>query len=82
MSAEGPDRARPARVGVAVPSAGSGARMGGVRKAFLDLAGRPVLEHALRPFLSEGRVVAVVVALAPDAAAAPPAWLAALDPRV
>jgi 2-C-methyl-D-erythritol 4-phosphate cytidylyltransferase len=56
--------------------------MGGVRKAFLELAGRPVLEHALRPFLEEARVVAVVVALAPEQAADPPAWITALDPRV
>lgn len=82
MSARGAGRARAARVGVAVPSAGTGVRMGGVRKAFLELAGRPVLEHALRPFLDEPRVVAVVVALAPDDAASPPEWLTALDPRV
>jgi len=82
MSAKGAGRARAARVGVAVPSAGTGVRMGGVRKAFLELAGRPVLEHALRPFLDEPRVVAVVVALAPDDAADPPAWLTGLDPRV
>lgn len=73
---------RPARVGVAVPSAGIGARMGGVRKAFLRLGGRPVLEHALRPFLGDGRVVAVAVALAPDDAADPPGWLVSLDPRI
>lgn len=71
-----------ARVGLAVPAAGSGARMGGVRKAFLELAGRPVLEHALRPFLDEERVVAVVVAVASEDAADPPAWLVALDPRI
>ena len=82
MSARDAGGARAVRVGVAVPSAGSGQRMGGVRKAFLELAGRPVLEHALRPFLDEPRVVAVVVALAPDDAADPPAWLASLDPRV
>jgi 2-C-methyl-D-erythritol 4-phosphate cytidylyltransferase len=70
------------RVGVAVPAAGSGARMGGVRKAFLEVAGRPVLEHALRPFLAEARVSAVVVALAPDDAADPPAWLIGLDARI
>ena len=56
--------------------------MGGVRKAFLELGGRPVLEHALRPFLQEDRVVAVAVALAAEDAASPPAWLVALDPRI
>lgn len=79
--AEGPPD-RQVRVGVAVPAAGSGARMGGVRKPFLELAGEPVLLHALRPLLADPRVVAVVVALAPDAAADPPAWLGALSPRV
>jgi 2-C-methyl-D-erythritol 4-phosphate cytidylyltransferase len=82
MSGAGAARARRARVGVAVPSAGTGVRMGGVRKAFLELAGRPVLEHALRPFLAESRVVAVVVALSPDDAANPPGWLTSLDARV
>ncbi len=70
------------RVGVAVPAAGLGVRMGGLRKPFVELAGEPVLRHALRPFLSEPRVVAVVVALAPDAAAEPPAWIIDLDGRV
>jgi 2-C-methyl-D-erythritol 4-phosphate cytidylyltransferase len=56
--------------------------MGGVRKPFLELLGEPVLLHALRPFLSDERVVRVVVALAPDDAAHPPAWLSTLDPRV
>ena len=73
---------RPPRVGVAVPAAGLGRRMGGSRKPFLELAGEPVLRHALRPFLSEPRVVAVVVALAPDDAAEPPAWITDLDGRI
>ncbi len=72
----------PPRVGVAVPAAGLGRRMGGLRKPFLELAGEPVLLHALRPFLAEPRVVAVVVALAPDDAGQPPAWIADLDDRV
>jgi 2-C-methyl-D-erythritol 4-phosphate cytidylyltransferase len=69
-------------VGVAVPAAGSGRRMGGARKPFLELAGEPVLLHALRPFLSDPRVVAVVVALGEPEAASPPGWLTGLDPRV
>jgi 2-C-methyl-D-erythritol 4-phosphate cytidylyltransferase len=56
--------------------------MGGVRKAFLRLDGIAVLEHALRPFLAEDRVVAVVVAVAPDDMGDPPAWITALDPRI
>lgn len=70
------------RVGVAVPAAGLGQRMGGVRKPFLELAGEPVLAHALRPFLEDARVVAVVVALAEPDAASPPTWLTELAPRV
>jgi len=70
------------RVGVAVPAAGSGQRMGGARKPFLELAGEPVLLRALRPFLADSRVVAVVVALADPDAAAPPAWLTGLDARI
>lgn len=71
-----------ARVGVAVPAAGSGRRMGGVRKPFLELDGDVVLARSLRPFLADERVVSVVVALAPDDADRPPAWLTALDARV
>lgn len=70
------------RVGVAVPAAGSGTRMGGVRKAFLEIAGRPMLTHALRPFLGDPRVVCVVVALAADDAESPPEWLMELDERI
>jgi 2-C-methyl-D-erythritol 4-phosphate cytidylyltransferase len=56
--------------------------MGGARKPFLELAGEPVLVHALRPFLSDSRVVAVVVALAEEEAISPPDWLTGLDARV
>jgi len=70
------------RVGVAVPAAGSGERMGGVRKAFLELAGEPVLLRALRPFLEEPRVSGVAVALPAAEAADPPDWLRVLAPRV
>src|SRR6056297_2283996 len=51
----------PPRVGVAVPAAGFGRRMGGVRKPWLELAGEPTLRHALRPFLADDRVVRVVI---------------------
>lgn len=56
--------------------------MGGVRKAFIHLAGEPVLTHALRALLGDSRVVAVAVALAPEDAVDPPEWLVALDPRI
>lgn len=82
MSGGPPDAPHPPRVGVAVPAAGSGHRMGGERKPFLDLLGEPVLLHALRPFLADRRVVRIAVALAPDDAAGPPAWLRELVPRV
>jgi 2-C-methyl-D-erythritol 4-phosphate cytidylyltransferase len=82
-----------ARVGVIVPAAGSGSRIRGsiasstrgsnvAGKAFLELAGEPMLLHALRPFLSEPRVVCVAVAVPPDLAASPPTWLTGLGQRV
>lgn len=81
MSA-GEDAETPVTVGVAVPAAGSGRRMGGVRKAFLELDGEPILLRALRPFLQDRRVVRIVVALAPADADDPPEWLTICDPRV
>ena len=71
-----------AKVGVVVPAAGLGRRMGGVKKAFLALDGVPVLLRALRPFLDRDDVVCVTVALAPDDASNPPEWLVSADPRV
>ena len=67
---------------MAVPAAGMGRRMGGRRKAWLELRGEPVLRHALRPFLEHPDVVAVRVALAPDEVGDAPPWLDALDARV
>jgi len=65
-----------------LPSAGAGRRMGGVRKPLLELAGEPMLVHALRPFLAHPAVVQVIVALAPEEAQRPPEWLTTLDPRI
>lgn len=70
------------RVGVAVPAAGSGLRMGGTRKAFMELDGEPLLMRALRPFLNDHRVVTVVVSLAPEDADEVPGWITTLDDRV
>jgi 2-C-methyl-D-erythritol 4-phosphate cytidylyltransferase len=56
--------------------------MGSVRKAFLELAGEPLLLHALRPFLADPRVRSVAVALSADAATNPPEWLQRLGERV
>lgn len=79
MSSPGAGLAGP--VGVVLPAAGSGERMGGVRKPFLELAGTPVLLHALRPFLEHPRVEAIRIALPASVAADPPAWIPA-DPRL
>lgn len=70
------------RVGVAVPAAGSGRRMGGHTKAFLELAGVPLLVHSLRPFLRHPGVGAIAVALPAEEARTPPGWLTELDPRI
>jgi 2-C-methyl-D-erythritol 4-phosphate cytidylyltransferase len=70
------------RVGVVIPAAGTGQRMGGARKPFLELCGEPVLLHSLRPFLADSRVIAICVALAPGDADHPPEWLTSLDGRV
>lgn len=56
--------------------------MGGAAKPFLEVGGRPVLARALRPFLEHSAVDWVVVALAPDHMADPPAWLTSMDPRI
>lgn len=70
------------RVGVAIPAAGMGRRMGGARKPFLQLAGEPLLVHALRPFLAAPGVEAVVVAVAPDDVEAAREWVPGLDARI
>jgi len=69
-------------LGVALPAAGSGARMGGARKPFLTLRGEPVLLWALRPFLDHPRVTSVAIALPPEDLGSPPDWLTDLDPRI
>lgn len=73
---------RSTRVGVAVPAAGVGRRMGGEKKAWLALSGEPLLLHALRTFLDHDQVVALRVALRPEDAAEPPGWLSSLDERL
>ncbi len=69
------------RAAVVVAAGGVGRRMGGVRKQYVELAGEPLLLHALRPFLAQASVEWVVVVLPPDDPE-PPAWLAALDARI
>lgn len=70
------------RIAVVIPAAGSGRRMGGVRKQFLELAGEPLLLHTLRPFLEHPDVGWIVVALSAEDADDPPSWLRGVDPRV
>ena len=62
-----------------VVAAGRSARFGGpVPKQFATVAGRPLLWWTLRPFLAHPELAGCVVVLPPDAAAAPPDWLARL----
>lgn len=66
-------------VGVIIVAAGSGRRFGGeVPKQYLELAGAPVLLHALRPFVSHPEVQQVALVLPAGDAAEPPDWLAPL----
>jgi 2-C-methyl-D-erythritol 4-phosphate cytidylyltransferase len=69
-------------LGVAIPAAGSGRRMGGARKPLLDLSGHPILWHALRPFLDHPSVTSVAVALSEEDLLAPPPWLEGMDRRI
>ncbi len=69
-------------VGVVVPAAGSGQRMGGRAKPFLELSGEPILMRALRPFLEHSGVREVVVSLPTADAESPPAWLIEADRRI
>ena len=71
-----------ARVGVAVPAAGLGRRMGGVRKPFLELAGKPVLLRSLSPFLAEPRVTAIAISVTREELDNQPEWLTDLDKRI
>lgn len=73
---EGPDAPR---VAVLVPAAGVGRRMGGVRKAFVEVAGRSILDWALSRFLDRDDVAEVVVALGGGGDAE---GVAGSDPRV
>ncbi|MEG3191947.1 2-C-methyl-D-erythritol 4-phosphate cytidylyltransferase [Lysobacter sp. D1-1-M9] len=50
-----------------IPAAGRGTRFGGtVPKQYLDVAGRPLIAHALDALLAHPRVAGVVVALAAE----------------
>jgi 2-C-methyl-D-erythritol 4-phosphate cytidylyltransferase len=72
-----------ARAGAVIVAAGAGRRVGGtVRKQYLEIAGEPVLLHAVRPFVEHPQIGAVVVVLPAEDAADPPAWLTALGVHV
>lgn len=66
------------RVAVLVPAAGVGRRMGGVRKPFIEVAGRSILDWALSGFLDRDDVVELVVALGGGDAGG----IAGGDPRI
>lgn len=68
-------RVRRPRAAAVIPAGGSGRRMGGVRKQYLELAGEPILLHAIRPFLAHPDVHWVVVALPAEDMASPPLFL-------
>ncbi|NLW51554.1 MAG: 2-C-methyl-D-erythritol 4-phosphate cytidylyltransferase [Candidatus Brocadiaceae bacterium] len=57
------------RYAVIVPAAGEGRRMGGCRKPFLMLAGRPVIGHVVEALARAPGCVRIVLALRPDDAA-------------
>jgi 2-C-methyl-D-erythritol 4-phosphate cytidylyltransferase / 2-C-methyl-D-erythritol 2,4-cyclodiphosphate synthase len=59
-----------------IAAGGRGLRVGAARpKQLLDVGGRPILERSVAAFLSHPQVDAVVVALPPELADAPPEYL-------
>jgi 2-C-methyl-D-erythritol 4-phosphate cytidylyltransferase / 2-C-methyl-D-erythritol 2,4-cyclodiphosphate synthase len=66
----------PVHVSAIIAAGGRGARFGGDRpKQLLTLAGRPILQHSVDAFVRSDRIAEIVVALPPDLAANPPAYL-------
>jgi len=53
-------------VSAIIPAAGSGARMGGIKKPYMDLAGKPILAHTLTIFQQCPLVNSIVVVTAKD----------------
>lgn len=59
-----------------IAAGGRGARFGSDRpKQLLLLGGRPILQHSVEAFVRSGRIAEIVVALPPELAANPPAYL-------
>lgn len=54
------------KVGAIIPAAGAGRRMGGVRKALLEIAGRPMLQHSTDVLLAHAEIVCVIVPISAD----------------
>src|SRR3990172_6108073 len=54
------------RLGAVIVAAGSGTRMGGLDKLFTEVAGRPLLAHAIAPFQECVAVERIVVVLAAE----------------
>ena len=71
------------RAAAIIVAGGRGVRVGGtVPKQFRRVGGRTILEHALLPFARSALVGELVVVLPPDAPAAAPDALRAIDPAV
>jgi 2-C-methyl-D-erythritol 4-phosphate cytidylyltransferase len=51
------------KVGVVIPAAGSGTRMGGAHKAFLEIAGKPLLAYCLEAFHQVDVIHSIIVVL-------------------
>ncbi|SHK92992.1 2-C-methyl-D-erythritol 4-phosphate cytidylyltransferase [Rhodothermus profundi] len=66
---EAAQQERADRVAVLVPAAGQGSRLGGPRKQFRRLGGRPLLEQTLRAFAFHPEVDSLVVAVPADCVA-------------
>jgi 2-C-methyl-D-erythritol 4-phosphate cytidylyltransferase / 2-C-methyl-D-erythritol 2,4-cyclodiphosphate synthase len=63
-----------------IAAGGRGLRLGGTQpKQLIEIGGRPILERSVAAFLSHPGVDAVVVALPPELAAAPPEYLRRLE---
>jgi 2-C-methyl-D-erythritol 4-phosphate cytidylyltransferase len=72
----------PGDVGVAIPAAGLGVRMGGRKKAFLELDGVSLLERSLVPFLAHPEVISIAVAVPGEDLGDLPSFLREADDRV
>ncbi len=71
------------RVTAIIAAGGRGARFGADRpKQLLSLAGAPLLQRSLEPFLNSPRIQDIIVALPADLAAAPPRYLTHASVRV